>query len=321
MAALTRDGIRTKAHEFGFDLAGFASTDRLDAILPPEIRPGTISTTLKTLLVLGKHIANGISGADDRKQKQYSCGQTAQLIETASRELGYWLERNGAMAATLPALIVDFTRETSAAGNTPAGQASRLLRAAAVDSGLGTWGLNDAVLTPRYGPRIYFGGLLTNLALGHDAPLERELCLGLEACGRCAAICPEKAIPLRAASGADIASVRGLDPAACLKSAHPHGPDAFVDHFKAIFAASGAERQALIDSAATRDLWQNLAVLRQGAFTGCMECLQVCPVGEDAAAVQTSPHRQRDFPAGIALHREAGSIAVKPVGPQWRRHA
>lgn len=320
MPALTKESILAHARECGIDLVGFASTDQLDARLPSEDRPGTISTTLKTLLVLGKHIAIGVSGAFDRRQKQFSCGQLAQVIETAGRDLGYWLERNGTMVAMLPTLFVDFTRELSAAGNTPAGQGSTLLRSAAVESGLGTWGLNNAVLTPQYGPRVYFGGLLTNLALEHDKPLAAELCLGLEACGRCAAICPEKAIPLRAAAGADLAAVRGLDAAACLKSAHPFGPDAFVDHFKAIFAARGNEQQRLIDSASTRELWQGLAVLRQGAFTGCMECLQVCPVGEDAAAVQASPHRRDDLPTGVTLRREPGSIAVEPLGPQWRRH-
>ncbi|MBK6630774.1 MAG: hypothetical protein IPG33_06805 [Betaproteobacteria bacterium] len=321
MPTLTKDDIRAQAQTCGFDLIGFASTERLDAVLPVEDQPSTISTTLTTLLVLAKHIPNGVSGALDRRQKQFSCGQIAQVIETASRELGYWLEQNAVMAATVPALFVDFTRETSAAANTPAGQGSRLLRAAAVESGLGTWGLNNAVLTSQYGPRVYFGGLLTNLALVQDSPLEKELCLGFEACGRCAAICPEKAIPLRAAAGADLASVRSLDEAACLKSAHPFGPDAFVEHLKATFAARGADQKKLIDSTSTRELWQNLAVLRQGAFTGCMECLQVCPVGEDAAAVQASPHRLQDFPAGIRFHREAGSIAVESVGPQWRRHA
>ena len=319
-AALTKQSILAHARECGFDLAGFASTDRLDAKLPPADRPGTISNTLKTLVVVGKHIANGVSGALDWRQKQFSCGQLAQVIETAGRDLGYWLERNGAMAATLPALFVDFTTEMSAAGNTPAGQGSRLLRAAAVEAGLGTWGLNHAVLTPQFGPRVYFGGLLTNLALEYDAPLAQELCLGLEGCGRCAAICPEKAIPLRAPAGAAIAAVRGLDAAACLKSAHPFGPDAFVGHFKAAFAAAGEQRQALIDSAATRELWQGLAVLRQGAFTGCMECLQVCPVGDDAAAVQASAHRVDDLPGGVRFVYEPGFVAVDPIGPQWRRH-
>lgn len=319
--ALSKDAIRAHARTCGFDLVGFASSDRLDGKLPTEERPGEISSTLKTLVVLGKHIANGVSGARDRRQKQFSCGQLAQVIETAGRELGYWLEQQGAMAMALPALFIDFTVEKSAAGNTPAGQGSLLLRAAAVDAGLGTWGLNQAVLTPQFGPRVLFGGLLTNVALEYDAPLAQELCLGLEACGRCAAICPEKAIPLRAPVGAALAATRGLDSAACLKSAHPYGPDAFVGHFKATFAAGGEERRALVDSAATRELWQGLSVLRQGAFTGCMECLQVCPVGEDAAAVQASPHRVDDLPGGVRFVREPGYIAVEPVGPQWRRHS
>ncbi|MEO7403069.1 MAG: hypothetical protein ABIU95_05310 [Burkholderiales bacterium] len=320
-SSLSKESIRAFAHECGLDLVGFASTDQLDAILPLEDRPATIATTLKTLLVVAKHIPNGVSGALDRRQKQFACGQIAQVIETAGRDLGYWLERHAVMAAILPALFVDFTREMSAGANTPAGQGSRLLRAAAVASGLGTWGLNRAVLTPQFGPRVYFGGLLTNLTLEHDAPLASELCLGLEACGRCAAICPERAIPLRAPLHAALSAVRGIEAAACLKSAHPFGPDAFVDHFKATLTARGAEQAKRIDSAATRELWQGLAVLRQGAFTGCMECLHVCPVGADANAVQASPHRQEDLPGGVTFRREGDTIAIEPVGPQWRRLA
>ena len=317
--ALTKERIRERACELGLDLVGFASTERLDAVLPPEHRPSAIATTLKTLLVVGKHIPNGVGGALDRRQKQFACGQVAQVIETAGRDFGYWLEKNGVMAATIPALFVDFTRETSAAANTPAAQGSPLMRAAAVDAGLGTWGLNDAVLTPQFGPRVYFGGLLTNLALEHDAPLTGELCPGFEACGRCAAICPEEAIPLEVPAGAPLAAVRSVDAARCLKSAHPFGPDAFVAHFKSVLSARDTTQAARIDSATTRELWQGLAVLRQGAFTGCMECLHVCPVGADAAVVQASPHRRDDLPAGVTFRREGANVSIMPVGPQWRR--
>ena len=69
----------------------------------------------------------------------------------------------------------------------------------------------------------YLGGVMTTLELAPDRRIEGELCLGLEQCGRCAAICPENAIPRRAPVGASQAAVRGLDCAACARSSQPFG--------------------------------------------------------------------------------------------------
>ena len=80
----------------------------------------------------------------------------------------------------------------------PAGQGSMLVRTAAVLSGLGTWGLNNMVLSKAYGPRIHLHAVATTLQLTADSPIEEELCLGLEDCGYCALACPEDAIPRRA---------------------------------------------------------------------------------------------------------------------------
>jgi len=60
-------------------------------------------------------------------------------------------------------------------------------------------------------------------------------------------------------------------------------------------------------------------MVKEGAFTGCTECVQVCPVGADYAGYAQTPHRARDFPDGVPISTKDGMVEVGLVGPQVRR--
>jgi len=60
-------------------------------------------------------------------------------------------------------------------------------------------------------------------------------------------------------------------------------------------------------------------MVKEGAFTGCAECVQVCPVGADHAGYAGTPHRQRDFPDGVPISTKDGFVEIGLVGPQVRR--
>ena len=79
---------------------------------------------------------------------------------------------------------------------------------------------------------------------------------------------------------------------------------------KILNAGQPEERLALLQSPTTARIWQNMAVLRHGAFTGCLACMEVCPVGEDYALVQRSPHRQADLPAGVQRTLADGRVTL-----------
>ncbi|VVB72769.1 Epoxyqueuosine reductase [uncultured archaeon] len=65
------------------------------------------------------------------------------------------------------------------------------VRHAAFLAGLGSFGVNNMLLTPRYGPRVRFGAVLTAAALPSD-PLQMEtLC---NRCMRCVKMCPAGAL-------------------------------------------------------------------------------------------------------------------------------
>lgn len=290
---MERSELQQLAEECGADLVGVTTCEGLEKKVPESARPSQISDALPTFVVLGKHIPVGVSGARDGDAKQFVGSLLHRVLEDAAADLAYRLEGQDYMAVVLPSLIMDF-KSRDELSNTPAGQGSLYLRLAAVEAGLGTLGLNNMLLTPEFGPRVYLCGLMANVEIQPDRPLDRELCLGPTDCGRCAAICPAGAIPREAPDELPLAAVRGLDHAACARFAQPHGVRAFIDFFRTLLEPKGTSSN-LLDSAECSRLWFDMTIARQGAFTGCSRCLQVCPVGADFEKLQESPHRQNDL--------------------------
>ncbi|MHB1417325.1 MAG: hypothetical protein ACYC1C_18920, partial [Chloroflexota bacterium] len=66
-------------------------------------------------------------------------------------------------------------------------------RHAAVRAGLGEFGLNNVVVTERYGPRVRFNSVITTAELQPSVLRSAKTCLG-EACGACVEECPAHAL-------------------------------------------------------------------------------------------------------------------------------
>jgi epoxyqueuosine reductase QueG len=64
-------------------------------------------------------------------------------------------------------------------------------RHAAFLAGLGTFGVNNMLLTPAFGPRVRFGSVFTTAELESDAIQEDQLCTR---CMRCVKMCPANAL-------------------------------------------------------------------------------------------------------------------------------
>ncbi len=277
-----------KATELGIDLVGVCDWHALESEAPEYDKPSAISTYLTTLIVLARRYPTGVACSPDTAVRQYAMGRTARHLEEATAALAYWMEEHDCIAALLSAVIPDLRRQPLGYA-APAGQGSMLLRQGAVAAGLGTLGLNQMLLTPRFGPRLFLAGIVTDLDLAYDSPLGEELCPGLEDCGRCAEVCPVNAIPTEAPSGAALAEVRDLDLEACAGESQPFGPERMIEHLGDVFSSPSGEAAAeVIRRPVTQQLFFNLTVLRQGSFTGCARCELVCPVGEDYTEAGTA---------------------------------
>lgn len=310
MAALvSEEDVRRAGRSMGFDLLGFVDTRRLEEQVSQEYRPSRISRQLTMLIVVAKRKFSGLAVAQHRATQQFWGGRILKRMDESCLKFTVWLESRGAAALPLSSLNVDMG-EGQGLDLCPAGQGSPLLKLAAVEAGLGTLGLNLMLLTPEYGPRVYLGGVLTDLELQSGQPLDEELCLGMEECGLCAATCPEDAIPRKSLRGAPLQQYRGLDTGACSRGSQALGPRRFREHLLDIFENRGAREQVwpLIRSRLTGALWQEMIMIKEGAFTACSVCVDVCPVGRDYR-----PTQQRMNADPLLVTRVLGTDTVEVV--------
>lgn len=65
----------------------------------------------------------------------------------------------------------------------------------AIKAGLGEYGRNQMVITPKYGPRVRFSKIFTDMPLAYDQPRLHGVRQTCDICTRCADACPPKALP------------------------------------------------------------------------------------------------------------------------------
>ena len=315
-ANITAQAIDQWLRDRGVDLTGFALAAPLTKGFPEYT---AILEPHATVIIFAKRILKGISWSRHLANKQIAGGRNVRFLEKIAIKLSTFLEDHDHIALPLHPLALDFEKRLPD-DLTPAGQGSGLVREAAIAAGMGTYGLNTMVLTPEFGPRVYFSAVATSHALPTGTPLTEELCLGLESCGRCAAICPEDAIPRRAPVGSSVASCRGLDCSRCAHSSQPYGYENFINQFQYILDTHEAD--AMLSRLLTREsseLWKEMAMMKEAAITGCNECMQVCPIGEDYETISASPQRQQDIPGDVERTIRDGIVTIISRGPSLRR--
>lgn len=110
-------------------------------------------------------------------------------------------------------------------------------------AGLGFWGKNSLLIHPIFGSYIFIGGIITDVEIPTDKPLNHAYCSD---CGKCAALCPAGAI-----------SGNGIDGFAC------------VSHL--------TQKRGVLKPCEVK------AVKGSGSAWGCDICADVCPHNAHAA--------------------------------------
>jgi epoxyqueuosine reductase QueG len=276
---VTAAAVKQRAHELGADLAGIASAQVLNAFPPDPKWPQTpqrISPYVKSVIVIVQHIPVGAFRCRQNVPVQYMDMLVLRKMDQVSWRLAEELERAGHPSFIVPAQETEWSYKRASYGRLST-------RHLGVEAGLGTFGLEVNILTPKFGPRVYLTGVLTELELDADVPMTEQVCIG-ESCSRCLYSCPGDAV-----------RHFGIDKRACAEHAQEFGFAQILKFLDSMIdaAAAGAAGAALAQMLRSRDVfgfWQGLLRV-VGSFGDCPRCLAVCPVGNDYHAHLAEPQK------------------------------
>ena len=136
-------------------------------------------------------------------------------------------------------------------------------RHAAVAAGLGAFGRHNLVIHPRFGTRVNFTSIITDLELEPSPPIHEDLCAH---CNLCVENCPSGALDEEGKT----------EVMKCVKESLPYSLGAEVAFWTQHADSSPEEQKKLLRS-------EHYARLRQASSLGtqymCLNCMKLCPVG------------------------------------------
>ncbi len=253
-----KQDIREYVLSLGIDDVGITAAS--DYVSPRSPKLETISPDIKSIIVLAFKELSSCAGSD----KDTAMSGRQDLIEFArssNYKVARYLERNyRAKTFTVPVSVpFAMVKETGGA----VGQVS--LRHAARAAGLGVFGRHNLIIHPRFGTRVLFSAVLTDLDLPSDPPLTDELC---NDCNICVKSCPAGALDEEGKTAVT----------KCFKTCQPYGLGSNIAFWKKVLDASPDEQQRMMGSV---DYWRLYQSILVGNQYYCFDCLAVCPIGTE----------------------------------------
>jgi epoxyqueuosine reductase len=252
---MNKEQIRQFGYKLGADAVGFAAIEDYQSEKAPD--PRTILPRVKSLIVLGYRELNGaVESSNPRVSFASRMGAMELSLKNNYLMTRYIEDHYQVKAASIP---VSYPLDMGPEVMGFVGDVS--LRHAAVAAGLGVFGRHNLVIHPRFGTRIIFTAILTELPLDSDPPVQKELCTQ---CGLCVEVCPARALDEEGKT----------DMLRCLKVSQPYGIGGIIRYLRQFIGSSPEAQKDLLKD-------PQLLFLYQAHFLGfqyvCFECLAVCP--------------------------------------------
>ncbi|MBI5013938.1 MAG: 4Fe-4S dicluster domain-containing protein [Deltaproteobacteria bacterium] len=174
----------------GADLVGVAPVEAWaeKGRVPEAYRPGSLWAPARSVIVIGLQMPLPLVETTPSVQHMELYRTCNRRLDDLAFDLTRWLNRRNAAAFFLSRdgyASLDILLERPAAAFAH--------NFAAEYAGLGTVGVNHAILTPEFGPRVRFVSVFTEVPLPPDPPLPENLCIR---CGACATCCPVAALTI-----------------------------------------------------------------------------------------------------------------------------
>jgi epoxyqueuosine reductase len=175
-------------------MVGVASVDRwatppFEPWIPEEFWPQSIYPEAMSVVVIGLPISLPVLETSPSIWYRELYGTVNILLDQYTYRLSNFLSDLGHPSVFVPR---DGYADVKALLKNPVAFFSH--RHAAYLAGLGSFGVNNVLLTPEYGPRVRFGSVFTAAELPPDPVMEEELCTR---CMRCVRMCPARALDER----------------------------------------------------------------------------------------------------------------------------